>query len=65
MKWWGYQHKEGTLHVKLYFDARDTEEARESPFCANVFGPWEVSTRDEALAKLRSELTTQGARDAD
>lgn len=51
--WWGYLHKEGTLQVKRFFAKRDLEEARESPFVAEVHGPWAVDSREEALAKLR------------
>ncbi len=37
--WWGYIHTRGTVHIKRYFDKRDTDEAYESPFCQYIFGP--------------------------
>ena len=57
IKWWGYLHQQGTLQVKRYFSQRDIDEAKESPFVASVFGPWEVNSREEALNKLRKELS--------
>ncbi len=55
LQWWGYVHTSGTLHLKRYFDQRDTQEAHESPFCARVFGPWEADTHEEALRILREK----------
>lgn len=54
--WWGYLHKSGTLQVKRYFEPLDIQEAKESPFVKSVHGPWEVNSREEALAKLREAL---------
>lgn len=47
--WWGYKHTSGTYQAKRYFDPLDTQEARESPFCAMVVGPFEAKDREEAL----------------
>lgn len=59
MQWWGYVHTQGTLQAKRYFDQGDIDEARSSPFCAQVFGPFPASGRDEALStvqKLAGEM---------
>lgn len=53
IKWWGYLHENGSLQVKRYFGPEDLSEARESPFVQQVFGPWEVDSREEALEKLK------------
>lgn len=54
--WWGYRHISGTLQAKRYFEPLDIQEAHESPFCAEVVGPFEASDRDEAL-NIVAELT--------
>jgi len=51
-QWWGYLHTQGTIQAKRYFGIRDIEEANESPFVQNVFGPFEASDRTEALTIL-------------
>lgn len=56
IKWWGYLHVEGTLHVKRYFDLQDLDEADESPFVELFAGPWECSGKEEALEKLRKAV---------
>jgi hypothetical protein len=48
-QWWGYVHTSGTLQAKPYFEPLDIQEARQSPFCKKVVGPFEASGRDEAL----------------
>lgn len=53
--WWGYIHENGTLQVKRFFDARDIEDARESPFVRVIFPPVQADTREEAVA-LMEEL---------
>jgi hypothetical protein len=50
--WWGYQHINKTLQVKPYLQPLDIQEAKESPFCELVFGPFLASDRDEALITL-------------
>ena len=47
--WWGYRHTNGGLQAKRYFDQRDLEDARESPFVAAVCPPFKAEGRDEAL----------------
>lgn len=53
--WWGYLHESGTLQAKRYWEPLDIQEARESPFCVQVVGPFEVESndRDEALAIVK------------
>ena len=52
LMWWGYEHTEGTLQVKRYFDKRDIEDAKQSPFCEIIVGPFEAEDREEALFKI-------------
>jgi hypothetical protein len=54
IEWWGYVHVDGSLHVKRYFGPDDLSEARESDFVQEVYGPWKVNTREEAIEKLKS-----------
>lgn len=49
MLWWGYKHVSGTYQAKRYFEPLDIQEAQESPFCAQVVGPFEAEDRDMAL----------------
>ena len=57
LKWWAYEHMEGTVHVKRYFDRRDMQEAMESDFVLCVTGPFPATDRDDAIeiAKKRFE----------
>lgn len=56
--WWGYKHTSGTYQAKRYWEPLDISEAKESPFCAKVVGPFESKDRDEAL-KIVAELTNE------
>ena len=47
-QWYAYEHIDGGIHAKRYFDYRDIEEARESDFVAEVRGPIE-GTKEDAL----------------
>ena len=51
--WWGYIHTNKSVHVKRFFSDLDIEEAHESPFVAEVYGPWECKGREEALKKMK------------
>ncbi|RUP42193.1 MAG: hypothetical protein EKK63_02530 [Acinetobacter sp.] len=55
--WWGYKHTSGTYQAKRYFGPLDTDEARDSPFCEQVVGPFPAKDRDEALDIVK-QLTT-------
>lgn len=57
--WWGYKHTSGTYQAKRYFDQRDIQDAKESPFCAKIIHPFEASGRDEAL-KIIQERCSNG-----
>lgn len=48
-QWWGYRHTNGGVQAKRYFDQRDLDDARESPFCAKVTGVFLAESREEAL----------------
>jgi hypothetical protein len=53
LEWWGYVHTSGTVHAKRWFgDQRDLDEARESDFVGNVYGPFKATCRDDALARV-------------
>lgn len=56
-QWWGYLHTSGTLQAKPYFEPLDIQEARESPFCDKVVGPFEASDRDEALEIVKQKTS--------
>lgn len=47
--WWGYLHTSGTLQAKHYYEPLDIQEAKESPFCKKVVGPFAALHRDHAL----------------
>ena len=51
--WWGYKHTSGTYQAKRYFGALDTDEARDSPFCEQVVGPFPAKDREDALAQVK------------
>lgn len=56
IKWYGYQHTNGTLHVKRYvghFGPSDMLEVKASPFCVDVFGPFTAQNQHTAKKKLR------------
>lgn len=55
IRWWGYKHVSGSLHVKRFFSSEDLSEAHQSPFVDTVHGPWKVNTREEAIEKLKKE----------
>lgn len=50
---WGYKHTSGTYQAKRYFGPLDTDEARDSPFCEKVVGPFPARDREEALEKVK------------
>jgi hypothetical protein len=56
IKWWGYVHADKSLHVKRYFGTRDLDDAYDSDFVRDVYGPWEVDSRAAALLKLKEQL---------
>ena len=52
LMWWGYQHTDTTVHLKRYFEPLDIQEARESPFCATVVGPFRARDWKDANDEL-------------
>ena len=54
--WWGYKHISGTLQAKRYWDVRDTDEARESPFVDVIVFPFFAKNREEALSYIKSQV---------
>ncbi len=53
--WWGYKHTNGTYQAKRYFEPLDIQEAEESPFCAEVVGPFKATDRNDALRQVEEE----------
>lgn len=54
LKWWGYQHKNGSLHLKRYISEASFDEAYDSPFVDDVMVPFMAANRDEAMARLKA-----------
>ncbi len=57
MKWYGYRLKNGQMKLRAMSDnvkiaADELKEASESTFVADVFGPFEADTRQEATQEL-------------
>lgn len=50
--WWGYLHINGTVRVKRFFDPGDTDEAKQSPFVLDVYGPLWCDNRADALKTI-------------
>jgi hypothetical protein len=48
IQWWAYLHTNESVHVKRYYNKADLEEALESDFVKDVFGPFEAETRNVA-----------------
>jgi len=58
-QWWGYLHDNGSLQAKRYihpFGPGDMQDARLSPFCKEVVGPFEATDREDALKKIEKKL---------
>lgn len=54
--WYGYVYTNGDLQVKRWFDDRDIEDARESPFVSRVFSKFTAYNREDALQHIRRLL---------
>lgn len=52
LMWWGYIHTNKTIQIKRYFGPLDIEEAIESPFVGEHYGPFEADSRKHAKEKL-------------
>ena len=53
LEWWGYKHIRGTYQAKRYFEPLDIKEAKESPFCEQVVGPFLAEDREDALYQVK------------
>lgn len=56
MMWYGYMHVSGSIHLKRYNDSGDIDEARESDFVEQVYGPFAAKTQSEALTILKTRV---------
>lgn len=54
--WWGYEHTNGTIHLKRFFSKQDIEEAIESPFVLTYQAQFEADNATEALKILKTKL---------
>ncbi len=55
-QWFGYEHINGTLHVKRYLSTEQVDEVYESDFVKNVYGPWKCQGRHAAVKKMNQVL---------
>lgn len=58
-RWWGYVHVNGNIQVKRFFDKRDIDDARESPFCKYIFDPFESKDRDSAINIIKERINSK------
>ena len=55
-RWWAYRHVDGSLHLKRYLSFGDLQEARQSSFVAEMFGPFLAANRESAMTRARARL---------
>lgn len=53
-KYWGYKHKNGSLHLKLFRSDAAVEEAYDSPLVEEVFDEFIADSPAEAFKKLKA-----------
>jgi len=58
LKWWGYIHIDGSIHVKRFIDFGDILEAQSSDFVKSITGPFEANSRSEAIEAYKRILET-------
>jgi len=56
IEWWGYLHTNGAILPKRYFGPRDISEANESPFVAEVYGPFNAHGVEDARIILNKHF---------
>ena len=56
LQWWAYIHTNGTIQLKRYFDDRDLQDARESPFVKDIIQPFDAFDRAAALAHVKKVM---------
>ena len=56
LTWWGYLHINGHIQVKRFFDSRDIDDAKESPFVEKVFMPFPAFSRENAIQQIKEKL---------
>lgn len=57
--WWGYKHIRGSYQAKRYWGDQDLDDARDSPFCEEVVGPFTATDRDQALSIVEQRTTVK------
>ena len=60
-KWWGYLHQNNSIQVKRFFDQRDLDEARQSPFVKSVWLPFHARNREEALNVIQEHINCKNS----
>ncbi len=58
-QWWGYLHNSGSIHARRFFSQLDIDEAGESPFVKDFFGPFEANSNEEATTILKKQFTVE------
>jgi hypothetical protein len=56
LKWYGYRHNNGTLHVRRYlgkYGDAEIEDCRASPYIREIFGPFDAQNQHSANCRLR------------
>ena len=60
LRWWGYQHVDGSMHLKRYFSPHDLNTAHESSFVQQVVEPFDADGVEEARTVLAVTLRLTG-----
>lgn len=58
--WWGYIHTNKELQVKRFFGYEDIEEAKESSFVEELYGPFEADSKEDAREELKRHFGSLG-----
>ncbi len=56
LRWYGYRHVDGSIHVKRYLSEMDIKETRRSDFVVYTWGPFTAKDRPDALDRIQSML---------
>ena len=67
MFWWGYLHSNGSIQTKRFINnlpnaMASLDDARESPFVVQMYGPFEAEDRKAAFKILKEKLTIKERR---
>ena len=51
-KWWGYIARDGTAHVKRFYEERDVYDKSLEPGVIHACGPFQATGRTAAMAHV-------------